>query len=239
MRIAFLSDIHGNAEALEKVIEDIKTKQVDRIVLLGDIAYRGPEPAKSIDLIRSLTTDVIKGNADQWVVRGVREGEVPNQAIDVMQKEQQWTKNQLTEDQVAYLEELPSELSFEADGIKIHAFHATPDSLFDVVLPNVSDNDLLGKLTQKQEADLYLYGHIHKAYQRTIEGKTIVNLGSVGLPFDGIAKASYVLVDITEGQIQTSHVRLSYDIEKVCQQYVDVDYPNIEKMQNIIRSGRN
>lgn len=138
-----------------------------------------------------------------------------------------------------YLETLPTELSFEEGGIRIHAFHATPDSLFDVVLPNVTDNDLLEKLTMKEEANIYLYGHIHKAYQRTVEGKTIINLGSVGLPFDGIAKASYLLVDIIDGQIQTSHVRLPYDMEKVCQQYEDFNYPNIEKMQNILRSGRN
>lgn len=101
MRFAFISDIHGNAEALEKVLEDMEVKQVDRIAVLGDLAYRGPEPAKSIDLIRSLNTDVLKGNADQWIIRGVREGEVPNQALEIMQKEQQWTREQLTDEHIA------------------------------------------------------------------------------------------------------------------------------------------
>ncbi len=239
MRFAFISDIHGNAVALEEVLDDIEKKQVDRIAVLGDIAYRGPEPSKSINLIRGLNTDVIKGNADQWVVRGVREGEVPQQALKTMQQEQEWIRSNLDEEQISFLESLPTELTLEEDGVRIHAFHATPDSLFDVVLPNVTDNDLLEKLTKKEEADVYLYGHIHKAYERTVGGKTIVNLGSVGLPFDGMAKASYVIVDIVGGQIQTSHVRVPYDLEKVCQQYQDFDYPNVEKMQNIIRSGRN
>ncbi|SFL54674.1 phosphoesterase, MJ0936 family [Gracilibacillus orientalis] len=239
MRFAFISDIHGNAVALEEVLDDIEKKQVDRIAVLGDIAYRGPEPSKSINLIRALNTDVIKGNADQWVVRGVREGEVPQQALETMQQEQQWIRNNLNEEQLSYLGSLPTELTLEVEGVRLHAFHATPDSLFDVVLPNESDNDLLAKLTTKEETDLYLYGHIHKAFERTVEGKTIINLGSVGLPFDGIAKASYCLVDIIDGQVQTSHVRVPYDLEKVCQQYQEFDYPNIEKMQNIIRSGRN
>jgi putative phosphoesterase len=239
MRFAFISDIHGNAVALEEVLHDIEKKQVDRIAVLGDIAYRGPEPSKSINLIRGLNTDVIKGNADQWVVRGVREGEVPQQALETMQQEQEWIRSQLNEEQISYLESLPTELTLEEEGVRLHAFHATPDSLFDVVLPNMKDNDLLAKLTTKKEANLYLYGHIHKAYERTVEGKTIINLGSVGLPFDGIAKASYVIIDIVAGQVQTSHVRVPYDLEKVCQQYEEFNYPNVEKMQNIIRSGRN
>lgn len=239
MRFAFISDIHGNAVALEKVLDDIEKKQVDRIIVLGDIAYRGPEPSKSVNIIRGLNTDVIKGNADEWVVRGVREGEVPNQALETMQQEQKWIKKQLNEEQLSYLESLPTELTLEQDGIRMHAFHATPDSLFDVILPNVSDHDLLKQLTKKEDADIYLYGHIHKAYQRTVEGKTIINSGSIGLPFDGISKASYCLVDIIGGQVQTSHVRVPYDLDKVCKQYQDFDYPNIEMMQNIIRSGRN
>ncbi|WP_066192032.1 MULTISPECIES: metallophosphoesterase family protein [Gracilibacillus] len=239
MRIAFLSDIHGNAVALETVLQDIEQKQVDRIVVLGDLAFRGPDPAKSIQLIRSLQTDVIKGNADEWVVRGVREGEVPQKALPIMQEEQQWTRKQLSEDDINYLSNLPTELILTTEGTKIHAFHATPNSLFDVVLPHFSDHELIDSLTTNEDADLYVYGHIHKAYQRVIEGKTIMNLGSVGLPFDGITKASYVVADITDNQLQTSHIRVAYDIEKVCQQYEAGDYPNIEAMQTILRTGHN
>ena len=76
MKIAFISDIHGNAVALDAVLNDIEKKKVDKIYVLGDISYRGPEPKRALELVRSLNTDVIKGNADEWVVRGVREGEV-------------------------------------------------------------------------------------------------------------------------------------------------------------------
>lgn len=239
MRYAFISDIHGNAVALEAVLKDIEVKQADKIIVLGDVAYRGPEPKKSVELIQSLETDVIKGNADEWIVRGVREGEVPHQALDIMQQEQNWTKEQLDADQIEFLDQLPTEWKLESQGIKFHAFHATPDSLFDVVLPNVTENDLLEKLTEKEEADVYLYGHIHKAYQRITEGKTIINVGSVGLPFDGIPKASYAMVDISSGRLETMLVRVPYDTEKVCKQYTEAGYPNTEMMQNIIRSGRN
>ncbi|ENH96433.1 phosphodiesterase [Gracilibacillus halophilus YIM-C55.5] len=239
MKIACLSDIHGNAVALDAVLEDVKRQNVDKIVVLGDIAYRGPEPARAIDLVRSQNAEVIKGNADEWVVRGVKSGEVPDKALELMQTEQAWVKDQLSEDQLQYLANLPTEISLSVDGITIHGFHATPNSLFDAVLPDQSDNVLLDTLTKAKEADLYLYGHIHKSYERTIDGKTIMNLGSIGLPFDGIPKASYAIADIHHGQVETSHVRVPYDIEKVCKQYEDYDYPNIKMMQQIIRSGKN
>ncbi|UOQ85020.1 metallophosphoesterase family protein [Gracilibacillus salinarum] len=239
MRLAFISDIHGNAEALKAVLDDMEAKQVDRIAVLGDIAYRGPQPAESIELIRSLNTDVIKGNADEWVVRGIREGEVPSKARETMIQEQQWTYEQLSEEQIDYLSNLPTELVIEEEGIRLHAFHATPDSLFNVVTPHASDQDLLEKLTEREDADIYLYGHIHTPYQRNAQGKTIINIGSVGLPFDQITKASYVIIDIVNGQVQTSNVRVPYDIDRVCQQYQETDYPNSEFMQNIIRSANN
>ena len=69
MRIAFISDIHGNANALDAVLGDIQNRNVEKVYCLGDIAYRGPEPQRSVDLIQSLDTFVIKGNADEWVVR--------------------------------------------------------------------------------------------------------------------------------------------------------------------------
>lgn len=66
MRIAFISDIHGNANALDAVLEDINEKNVDKVYVLGDICYRGSEPQRSQDLVRSLDTGVIKGNADEY-----------------------------------------------------------------------------------------------------------------------------------------------------------------------------
>lgn len=238
MKYAFISDIHGNADALEAVLADIEKKNIDKVCVLGDIAYRGPEPKRSIESVQNLNTEVIKGNADEWVVRGVKKGEVPEKALELMTTERAWTVSQLSKEDIDYLEKLPEEISFEQDGISFHAFHATPDSLFDVVLPTAEDSVIEEKLMQKQSADVYLYGHIHKSYIRHFNGKTIINLGSVGLPFDGIAKASYAIVEIGNGTISTSIERVSYDIEQVIRKYEQSGYPNTDMMANILRTGQ-
>lgn len=237
MRVAFISDIHGNAHALDAVLDDIRSKSVDKIVVLGDIAYRGPEPKRAIELIRNLNTTVIKGNADEWVTRGIKKGEVPDEALALMTKEREWTVSQLDQEDLDYLSNLPEETRFDMEGVRVHAFHATPTSLFDVVLPNTDDETIKTKLMTEKDADLYLYGHIHTAYVRPINGKTIINLGSVGLPFDGHAKASYALVTITEGYASTSIEKVSYDLQKTIAMYDEVNYPNAKMMQNIVRNG--
>lgn len=233
MRLAFISDIHGNATALEAVLEDIKPRDVDKMFFLGDLCYRGLEPMKSLDLVRSLDTDVIKGNADEWVVRGITEGEVPESVHPIMDKEREWTVSKLDEESIEYLDNLPEKLNLSFDNVDIYAFHATPNSLFDVVAPDENDETLKEKMIVNK-ADIYIYGHIHKPYIRFINGKCIINTGSVGLPFDGLDKASYVIVDIEQGQFDVSIVRISYNLDKVLNQVQQSDYPNKQFLESAL-----
>lgn len=238
MKIAFVSDIHGNATALEAVLADIEKKKADKIVVMGDISYRGPEPKKSLDLVRNLNTAVIKGNADEWLHRGIKDGEVPDQVLDTMREEREWAVGQLSDEDMEYLRNLPSEVTVDlTDKIKAHCFHATPESLFEVVKPTESDKVLEEKLMQNQEADIYLYGHIHLPYVRYINGKCVANLGSVGLPFDGLNHASYLMAEGDKEQFNIGIQRVQYDIEKVKKQLEEKDYPNLEFLTGVIERG--
>lgn len=237
MKVALLSDIHGNAVALEAVMKDIKERQVDQILVLGDICFRGPQPKESLRLVRSLNADVIKGNADEWMVRRIQKSEVPEHAFDIMTQERDWTLSQLSDDDLNYLDELPISIKLPVDDIKIFAFHATPHDLFDVVPPEAPD-EIYDQKIFLIDADIYFYGHIHKAYIRYIKGKTIVNLGSVGMPFDGVTKASYALLETSENGFQTSIIKVAYDMKKVIRQIKDSDYPNQEFLVNVLKNAR-
>lgn len=237
MKLAFISDIHGNAVALEAVLADIKKRNVEQVLVLGDLCYRGPEPKRALELVRSLQTDVIKGNADEWVIRGVEKGEVPDQALEMMNKEREWIRKQLDVEDINYLQNLPQELELNLEGVKVHAFHATPASLFEVVLPDEKDETIVSKMMGK-EADVYVYAHIHKPYVRYLNGKCIVNIGSVGLPFDGMRKASYMILELDEGSFQASIVRVDYDVERVIKQFKESDYPNTELLTSILTNAK-
>jgi putative phosphoesterase len=238
MKVAFISDIHGNAIALEAVLLDISKKEVDQVYVLGDLVYRGPEPKRSLELIQSLHTKVIKGNADEWVVRGVREGEVPDKALEMMNRERQWIVDQLNTSDIEYLQQLPTELTTTIDGIDVVAFHATPDSLFEIILPDTADDTVKTSLMHRADAQVYIYAHIHRPYIRYIDGKVIMNTGSVGLPFDGVAKASYGMIEVENGNLRTSIERVNYDTEKVMELYKERDYPNADMMIDTIKNGK-
>ncbi|GGD82117.1 metallophosphoesterase family protein [Paenibacillus nasutitermitis] len=237
MRAAFISDIHGNSTALGAVLEDIGRQRIDQIYVLGDLCYRGPDPKGSLAMVQSLNTRVIKGNADEWVVRGVLPGEVPDKVIGMMNLERDWTVSKLDRQDIAYLEGLQARLDLEWEGIRVKAFHATPESLFEVVLPSADDDVLQAKLMPAADADVYIYAHIHKPFIRYLNGRILMNIGSVGLPFDGMAKASYGIVEVEQGRISTSIERVGFDIEEVIRQYESGQYPNSEMMARILRSG--
>ncbi|WP_080875136.1 metallophosphoesterase family protein [Oceanobacillus timonensis] len=233
MRLAFVSDIHGNAEALDAVLQDIKGRNIDKTYILGDLCFRGPEPKRALDLVRETNTEVIKGNADEWVVRGIRTGEVPDEAYSIMNKECDWSYAKLAEEDLDYLKNLPEELNLAFGKVSIHAFHATPESLFEVVQPTESDEVLSEKLMAR-EADIHIYAHIHKSYIRYIDGKCLINTGSVGLPFYRLNMASYAIVDIKENSYECSIVRVKYNTEKVIEQLNSFDYPNTEFIANVL-----
>jgi len=235
VKIAFISDIHGNAVALEAVLEDIRKKNIEKICVLGDICFRGPEPKKALELVRSLQADVIKGNADEWVVRGVKQGEVPDMALEIMNKERDWIISKLETTDIDYLSQLPTELKLVEQGIDIYAFHATPDSLFEVIPPNAEDSLLKEKVLSKKDSAIYLYAHIHKPYIRYLNGKVVMNIGSVGLPFDGVTKASYGVIHINQNGFSTSIERVDYDTETVINQYTETYYPNAEMMIQVLK----
>ncbi|MFG6147836.1 metallophosphoesterase family protein [Halobacillus sp. B23F22_1] len=237
MRLAFIADIHGNARALESVIKDIKERNVDQLFVLGDLAYRGPEPQRSVELVQELDAKVIKGNADDWIVRGVQEGEVPDDVIEGMNEEKDWSCSNMTSDAIKYLDNLEEEINEDFEGVHIHGFHATPEDLFEVVLPTETEETMKERLMGNDIADIYVYGHIHKPYVRHIDGKIIINTGSVGLPFDGLAQPSYAIVDIEDGGVQTSIIRTSYDLEEVVEGVKSSDYPEKDLLSKLLMNA--
>ena len=237
MKVAFLSDIHGNAVALEAVLQDIREQSTEQIVVLGDLSYRGPEPKKCIELVQQLQTHVIKGNADEWIVRGIGQGEVPERVFEMMQREREWSLSRLELAEVQYLQHLPTEVHLSINDRTIHAFHATPHSLFEMVLPHAEDEVIKSNLMSHSQSDITLYGHIHRSYIRIVEGKMVINTGSVGLPFDGCAMASYSMIDIDKAGITASIRRVRYDLERVARQYQEAEYPNL-LMIDVLRNAR-
>jgi predicted phosphodiesterase len=166
---ALLSDIHGNARALEAVLAELASFGIDDGIVLGDVAQGGGEPAAVLDRLAGLGWPVILGNADAWLLDASIED------ADEQQLEQrERTLEQLDE---RHLEQIRSfHPTYERDGLL--AFHASPRSFEDILFPDTADLSPW----QVDGPDLLAGGHTHFQWTKRIGGAVYVNPGSVGLP---------------------------------------------------------
>src|SRR5690348_18489666 len=101
MRIAVISDIHGNCFAFDRVLEDIQQQGIEQIVCLGDAIQGGAQPAATVQRLRELACPVVMGNADAWMLTGVATGGEPT--TETMERVRQWSLSQLSADDQAFI----------------------------------------------------------------------------------------------------------------------------------------
>jgi putative phosphoesterase len=236
MRLAIVSDIHGNLTGLEAVIADIERRGAERVLQGGDLALAGCQPAEVIDRVRELGWAGIVGNTDELLwrpeERAVQERNAPKlrDLLRVLFEDYApATRELIGEERISWLRRLPAE-SREDDLVLLHA---SPGDLWRAPLPDAEDSVLVATF-EPCEAETVVYGHIHRPYVRRIGALTVANSGSVGSPFDGDPRASYLLVD--EGELEV--VRVEYDLEREVSLLLSSGYPDARRLAETRRCGR-
>jgi predicted phosphodiesterase len=216
-RVAALSDVHGNAAALEAVLADISRETPDRIVIAGDLVLNGPDPAGVVDMLRGRAADgtlIAAGNTDvavadfdfaaafPWMTDGV-----PDAIVDAAE----WAHDALGEERVEWLRGLPAERRLRTDDdTLVLVCHASPGSQTAGL-----DRDLDPSVTIERvagtDARVIICGHTHLPEVRDLGWKVIVNDGSAGYVFDGDPTASWVLIDIEDGEVRAEIRRTTFD----------------------------
>lgn len=188
MRIALISDIHGNLVALDATLREIATQRIDQIVCLGDIAYSGPQPHECVETIRALGCPTIMGNCDNLAIQLRREGRMPERLRGVNRRGawvdeiDAWSALALTDDDAAYLAALPMTASIElGPGATLLCVHGSPLSFNYRLLPD-TPVEQMEALISPVDALAMASGHTHVPMLRRLGALTIVNPGSVGLP---------------------------------------------------------
>lgn len=216
MRIAIVSDIHGNLTAFEAVLADLQRTSPDLILHGGDLADAGASPEEIVDRIRDLGWPGIVGNTDELLFRPESLEEFASQSSapallwTAIREMAAATRNMLGEERIGWLRGL-SRVQVQPPMILMHA---SPESLWQAPTPEVTDSELEASYGSLG-LPIVIYGHIHRPYIRRLEnrrspGLLIANTGSVGLPYDGDPRASYLLFN---GSIPTIR-RVEYSVEK-------------------------
>lgn len=221
MKIAVLSDIHGNMPALEMVADDIAAWQPDHVVVNGDIVNRGPDSLAAWQFVRAQSGwQLLKGNHEEYVIQ--------HRANDLAQRKgilfainymSYWTYLQHNE-AVDDLAELPDDLSlFVPDGSEVRLRHGSMKHNRDSILPDASDEKLREQIEPLPA--VFASAHTHLPFVRMVGSTLVVNSGSVGTSADGDKRTGYAQIAWERGRWAAQIVRLSYDLAGTRQRYFD------------------
>jgi putative phosphoesterase len=225
MRIAIVTDIHGNLPALEAVLADLAAVRPDLTVQGGDLALGGPHPVEVVDRVRELGWPGVLGNPDAALAG---EDAIPEHARGFVAPPAARSREMLGPERVAWLTRQPME--WRGEGIAL--VHAVPGDCWAVVAHDAAD-DRLRETYGALGVPVAVYGHIHHAYVRRLDGLTVVNSGSVSLSLDGDMRATYALIE--DGHVE--HRRVAYDVEPVVADLLAMGYPNAPAYATWLRTG--
>lgn len=193
MKVAVLSDIHGNYPALQAVADDIDSWQPDQVIVNGDIVNRGPCSRACLDYVMSRRAQdkwrVLKGNHEEYIVFCASPEFTTEHPAFEINRFAYWTYQQL-DGRVSQLDLLPDRYSWHApDGGEFRVVHASMRSNREGLYEEQSDVSLAQRI--EPAPAVFVTGHTHQAFIRRIEGSLVVNVGSAGAPFDLDWRPSY------------------------------------------------
>ena len=180
MRLAFISDIHGNYYALKAVLEYLIREgepAYDRIISLGDILAGHSGNQKVIDLLDQYHVELIRGNHDgsfiPWDL-------IPANRVELLQSIAKWEEEHISKEIRNRLDKLPISLSIPLkDGRTLLAFHSNPKNLWDMANASDVDTEKMYSVYGGLAGDVLVYGHYHRSHVLEFDGKTLVNVASV------------------------------------------------------------
>jgi predicted phosphodiesterase len=222
MRVALISDIHGNIVSLEAVLADIERENVDQLICLGDVATLGPKPVAVMDRLKALNCDYILGNHDTFLLNP----SVLHEYMDApwFADSIDWCRKQLRPDDFDFLRSFKPTLEIPlSEEHNLFCFHGSPNSNTEIILamtPPTTVDELLGG----KKATVMAGGHTHMQMMRQHKGIMLINAGSVGMPFEQalfvhapryLPWAEYAIVSCKNGIISVDLRRVPVSVDEL------------------------
>ncbi len=226
-RIAVISDVHSNLEALLEVLARVEGMQV---YCLGDVVGYGANPNEVVEVLREREVLAVMGNHDYAAVTGETGMFNARAAIAV-----KWTAKMLKGSNLAFLESLPRERRLRLGEAEGYLTHGSPDDpLWEYVDP-ATHRQLFGHYLERLHVRFLGLGHSHVPFISDGAEGTVFNPGSVGQPRDGDRRASYAVVSVVGAAVRVENLRVEYDYEAAASKIRAAGLP--EQLADRLRSG--
>ncbi|MBI5018066.1 MAG: metallophosphoesterase family protein [Deltaproteobacteria bacterium] len=238
MRVAVLSDIHGNLAALEAVLRDAARRNVEDVLHLGDLVGYGPRPEEVVARVQTEGIPGVVGNYDLAVCHpDAEEGRaryLKASISDAGRRTYLWTREHVGAEARSFLHGLPAQLRVQ-EGDRVFLFtHGSPERPNEYLLPETPE-ERLEELFAGTGADVLVVGHTHRPHVREVGTQLLLNPGSVGRPKDGDIRASYLVLD-TDAGLRVEQVRVEFDVESVAADSIRSGLPS--EQADDLRRGR-
>lgn len=243
MRLALISDIHGNAIAFRAVLDQLDRHAIDQIICLGDAIATGPQPAECVELLRQRQIPTIMGNADAWLIDPQRDPDADNfhrfiEEVDL------WCRAQLSDADLAFIEQFQPTIEHGLSATHtLLAYHGSPRSFNEAIRAETAA-DTLDEFLPEAHISIMAGGHIHQPFLRRYLDLTILNPGAVGLGYQhervtrkpiNIGWAEYAILEVKEnlpeeaGNLKIVFCRLPYSVEALKKVTRDSTMPQAER----------
>jgi putative phosphoesterase len=241
MKIAVLSDIHGNLDALQAVMTDIKDHEISKIFICGDLAMAGPEPAETVDYILDLTKryaiTIIQGNTDEMIIKSTGSPDdkytPPNK---IMAEALKYAQKTLRADQKEFLMELPAKYSEKIGNLSILLVHGSPRKNNEDIFPDMN-LEVVKEMIDSAKENVIFCGHTHLPAIYHIGKQTIVNVGSVGRPFTEQPRACYAILDypdLSGDKFLIDHRFIAYDHKAAAEKLAKQPFEGSDKLAQML-----
>jgi putative phosphoesterase len=213
MRLALISDLHGNLVALDAVLAALDQRGVDQIVCLGDVVDLGPRPEETVQRLRQRGIPCVRGNHDT-----LDEHPAHPRLLEL----EQWTADVLSDDSCAWLNTLPMSMEIDLDGLKVLAVHGSPLDVRHQLLDS-TPRETLESWCDQLRFDVLAAGHTHVQTLRHLDHRVLLNVGSLGMPFlralgrpppTMLARSDYAIIEHVNGVTDIALCQLPLDMDR-------------------------
>lgn len=220
MKIAIISDIHSNFPALEEVLKEIKKRKIKKIFCCGDVIGYGSMPNKCIKELIKNNVKSIYGNHEYALLNENSLSWFNYQAVKALL----WHKENLNKNAWRWIKKLKEKMIIKIANKKIAIFHGSPNSCFEYVWEETSQ-EIFNYWLEQYNVDIIILGHTHIPFIKNIKNKIIINPGSVGQPRDKNNKASFCIINLKN--FNSKIIRINYNIDKIAKDIMKKGLPKI------------